>query len=46
MGRYNSSLIYIDAADSSANAVWLDTEAARQWVLEHLAAQGVTMGAA
>lgn len=38
--------IYIDAADTTANAVWLDTERARAWVLTQLAAQCVTLRAA
>jgi hypothetical protein len=38
--------IYMDAADTTSNAVWRDTEGARSWVLQQLAAQGVMLKAA
>ena len=38
--------IYIDAADSSVQAAWMDPGAAREWVLAQLARQGVGMRAA
>ncbi len=38
--------IYIDAADNSASAAWLDVKAAQAWVISHLARQGVMIRAA
>jgi hypothetical protein len=38
--------IYIDAADSTATAAWLDPVKAQEWVLAQLKAQGNVMRAA
>lgn len=38
--------VYIDAADNSASAAWLDVKAAQEWVISQLARQGVMIRAA
>ena len=38
--------LYIDAADTTGTAVWLDPLKAQGWVLAQIKAQGITMRAA